>query len=591
MSIPKISEFTIRRYANAKSYQRGEAYFESGAVDTIIRRGNLLHAEVDGSEARPYRVSLSFDGHSLTSANCTCAYNFDGWCKHIVATLLVCVRQPEIIEHRPTLEQLLDRLDHVQTQRLVQELVAEHPQLIETIDRHVTWMTNPLPKTKKLKSLRQNAIDTSAFRRQVRQIIHDGVRYLEDGCEEDPIAEELLGLVQSAVDLIERGEGNKAIAVLEAITSTCIENWYEVAEYGADYDEIAWELNNAWCEAILTADLTPEEKVDIQVNLEVWQDEWDVDFGLSLEALRQGWDYPLLTEVLQGKMSERGVWETTIPDYADDLALIRLKILERQERYQEYLYLAEAEGQTRQYLTMLGRLGRVEEALEAAQTEMNSMEEAFALGKTLQEQGALQQALHIAQIGLQLKGNCQYDLGLWTSDLAQKLGDQTTALQAKKLAFQAHPSLEEYQDIQDLAGEEWLQIKPDLLKILRVYSGWETAPIKVDIFLYEGLIDDAIAIANDLNVYYADIIHRVMDAAIPLRPHWVITHACRLAEAIMNAGKAEYYDAAVDWLRKARAAYIASNKQADWSNYRAKLMEIHARKRKLMGMLQGRDME
>ncbi|MBD2440810.1 SWIM zinc finger domain-containing protein [Nostoc sp. FACHB-110] len=591
MSIPKISEFTIRRYANAKSYQRGEAYFESGAVDTITRRGNFLQAEVDGSEARPYRVNLSFDGHSLTSATCTCAYNLDGWCKHIVATMLVCVRQPEIIEHRPTLEQLLDRLDHVQTQRLVQELVAEHPQLIETIDRHVIWMTSPPPQPKKLKSLRQNIFDTNPVRRKVRQILHDAVRYLEDGCEEDPIAEELLSLVQTAVDLSERGEGNKAIAVLEAITSTCIENWYEVAEYGADYDEIAWEFNNAWCEAILTAELTSEEKVDIQVNLEVWQDEWDVDFGLSLEALRQGWDYPPLVQVLQGKIGEKGAWEAKIPDYADDLALIRLKILERQERYQEYLYLAEAEGQTRQYLTMLGRLGRVEEAVKVAQTEMNSMEEAFALGKTLKEQGALQQALHIAQIGLQLSGNCQYELGIWASDLAQNLGNKTTALQAKKIAFQAHPSLEEYQNIQELAGEDWETVKAELIKILRVYSSWESAAVKVDIYLREGLIDDAIAIAKELTHYHSDIIHRVMNAAISYRPEWVISQACRRAELIMDAAKAEYYDAAVEWLRKARAAYIASARQADWLKYRAKIMEIHARKRKLMGMLQGRDME
>jgi len=591
MSIPKISEFTIRRYANAKSYQRGEAYFESGAVDTITRRGNLLQAEVDGSEGRPLRVNLSFDGHSLNSATCTCAYNFDGWCKHIVATMLVCVRQPEIIEHRPTLEQLLDRLDHLQTQRLVQELVAEHPQLIDTIDRHVLWMTSPAPQAKKLKSLRHSIIDTNPVRRQVQQIFHDAVRYFEDGCEEDPISEELLSLVQTAVDLSEGGEGNKAIAVLEAITATCIENWYEVAEYGADYDEIAWELNNAWCEAILTAELTPEEKVDIQVNLEVWQDEWDVDFGLSLEALRQGWDYPPLVQVLKGNISERGAWEATVPDYADDLALIRLKILERQERYQEYLYLAEAEGQTRQYLTMLGRLGRVEEALEAAQTEMNSMEEAFALAKTLKEQGALQQALHIAQIGLQLSGNCHYDLGIWTSGLAQKLGNKTTALQAKKMAFQAQPSLEEYQNIQDLAGEEWQTVKPDLLKILRVYSSWETSPVKVDIYLQEGLIDDAIAIANELGDYHSNIIHRVMNAAIPHRPEWVISHACRRAESIMDAGKAEHYDFAIEWLRKARAAYLASDRPSEWSQYRAKLIAVHARKRKLMGMLQTREME
>ena len=170
--------------------------------------------------------------------------------------------------------------------------------------------------------------------------------------------------MQTAVDFSERGQGENAIAILEAITSTCVENWDDVAEYGAENDQIVGQLNNAWCEAILTAELTPEEKVDIQINLEAWQDEWNADFGIVMEVLRQGWDYPPLVQVLQGNITERGAWEEDVPDYADDLALIRLKILERQERYQEYLYLAEAEGQTQQYLTMLGRLGRVEEAIE-----------------------------------------------------------------------------------------------------------------------------------------------------------------------------------------------------------------------------------
>jgi uncharacterized Zn finger protein len=135
MSIPQISEFTIRRHANAKSFQRGEAYFEAGAVNAITQRGHLLQADVVGTEPRPYQVSLNFDSSGLTSVNCTCAYNLDGWCKHIVATMLVCARNSEHIEQRPTLEELLDRLDHIQTQRLLQELVAEYPRLIEAIDR------------------------------------------------------------------------------------------------------------------------------------------------------------------------------------------------------------------------------------------------------------------------------------------------------------------------------------------------------------------------------------------------------------------------------------------------------------------------
>ncbi len=591
MSIPQISEFTIRRHANAKSFQRGEAYYEAGAVNTVTQRGDLLQADVVGSEAKPNHVNLSFDSSGLTSANCTCAYNFDGWCKHIVATMLVCARNPENIEQRPTLEQLLNHLDYFQTQRLLQELVKEYPPLIEAIDRHVAWMTNPATQQKNTKPVLRITIDPAPFRRQVRQILKNTVRYFEEGYEEDPIGEELLSVVQTAVDFSERGEGENAIAILEAITSTCVENWDDVAEYGAENDELIGELNNAWCEAILSAELTPEEKVDIQINLEAWQDEWNADFGMIMEVLRQGWDYPPLVQVLQGNITERGAWEEDVPDYADDLALIRLKILERQERYQEYLYLAEAEGQTQQYLTMLGRLGRVEEAIDAAQTQMNSMEEAFALAKTLSVQGALQQALNIAQSGLNLPGNCQYELGIWTSDLAIELGDSEAALLAIKAAFQVKPCFFDYQKMAELAGENWESVKTDLLRMIRTVSGGGTESAKVDIFLHEGLIDDAIAIANELSSYNSELIHQVMDAAIPYNPSWVIANARRRAEKIMDAGKAEYYYYAVEWLKKARNAYLESGNKADWLSYRQNLMQTHARKRKLIGMFQQRDMQ
>lgn len=585
MSFPNLSEFTVRRYANSKSFQRGEAYFESGAVMKVTQRGQQIQAEVEGNEMKPYQVCLHFDDKNITSFTCNCAYNFDGWCKHLVATALVLIREPDIVEQRPTLEQLLNRLDHVQTQRLVQELVAEAPQLIDIIDQHVSWMTNPEPKPLSAQSERYISVNLPALRGQIQQILREAVNYFEEGYEEDPLTEELFSLVQAALEFSEQGESYNAIAILEAITSTCAANWDEVLEYGADNNEIAWELNIAWCEVILSAELTPEEKVDIQVNLEVWQDEWNTDFGISLAALRQGWDHPQLIQVLQGNISERGVWQQDIPDYADDLAIIRLKILENQERYQEYLYLAQAEGQTQAYLTMLGRLGRIEEAVTAAQTEMSSMEEAFALAKTLAEKGSLTQALEIAQAGFKLWGSCQYELGIWTSDLALELGNHQAALLALKAAFAVKPHFVDYQKIAELAGEDWASFKPDLLNVIRTSNHWGIESAKVDIFLHEGLIDDAITTVSELTHYHAALIQRVMEAAIPHHPNWVIANACRRAEKIMNDGKAEYYSEAIEWLKQARTAYIASGRQADWASYREYLMVEHGRKRKLMGML------
>jgi uncharacterized Zn finger protein len=143
MSIPKLRESLIRDRTTAQVFQRGEQYYHSGAVVNSCSRGNTIQATVEGNEVEPYRVSLQFDSAGIKQVSCTCAYSFEGWCKHIVATALLCLRQPEAIQERPSLEQLLDRLNPIQTQGLIQKLVAKQPELIEDIDDIVTQITQP----------------------------------------------------------------------------------------------------------------------------------------------------------------------------------------------------------------------------------------------------------------------------------------------------------------------------------------------------------------------------------------------------------------------------------------------------------------
>ena len=54
----------------------------------------------------------------------------------------------------------------------------------------------------------------------------------------------------------------------------------------------------------------------------------------------------------------------------------------------------------------------------------------------------------------------------------------------------------------------------------------------------------------------------------------------------MDRGKAKYYYKAIEQLEKVRYAYIASDRKQEWSKYRTKLVTIHGRKRKLMGLMQ-----
>ncbi|MBR8830434.1 MAG: hypothetical protein N5P05_000096 [Chroococcopsis gigantea SAG 12.99] len=596
MTLPPLSEALLKRNANAKSYQRGEQYYQQRAVRSLSQRGQVLFATVEGSQSNDYQVSIRFERNEITSAQCTCPYDFDGWCKHIVATLLTCIRQSAKLEERPTLEDMLDCLDEIQTQQLIQELVADDLGLLDKIEYYVNRLagttlhsqasffqeqgysapTSPLP-----------TIDVAPYRRQVRQILRDAVRALEEGWEDEAIPSELYELIDEAREFTEKGDGHNAIAILEAITDACVDNWQEIEEYGADNDDVAQILNGIWTEAILITELTSSEKATLKENLESWQNLWDADFATSLEALRQGWDYPPLQRILQGEI--RGVWEGETPHYANNLTLIRLKILEQQKRYSEYLYLAQAEGQTEQFLIMLAQLNRIDEVMELADQKLTGMEEAFALAQVLLGQGSTYEALEIAKRGLILPGDRNYELANWTSKLAEDLDETDIALAAKIKAFQAKPNFIDYQKIETLALEDWAILKEDLLDYLRSYEGWGSGidKAKVNIFLHEGLVSDAIAVVDKKAGYYydSDLVRQVMDSAISEYPDWVIENAKRRAEDIMDAKKAEYYRVAVEWLQKAKAAYSQAGKQADWSAYRTRIMETHVRKYKLIGLL------
>jgi uncharacterized Zn finger protein len=605
MNITNLSETDLRYHATDKSFQRGEDYYRSGAVRDICQRGNCLCGQVEGNEAAPYQITIEFDGGGVTKAKCNCQYEYEGWCKHIVAVALTAIRKPATIQQRLSLNELLDRLNHVQTQTLVQELVAREPELLNQIDQFVSKLSSPVVQqvsTTETLPKRQTSVDPQPYRYQTKQMMRNCLNHCEEGYEENPIDEYLPEILDQVQAFIDRGDGNDALVVLTAITEACVEDWDEVSDYGLEGDELISMLDPVWAAAVLTAELSSTEAIDLQVNLEEWQDQLSGEFEIAAEALRQGWNTPELLAILQGENAD--LWEDGRPSYADKLTRIRLEILNLQERYPEYLHLALAEDLIEEYLVLLAQLGRIAEVM-AASVRLKDAGQALAVAKVLREQDALAEALSIAKAGLDLPDRIarsqaedkfftvhqsplldqfRYELADWTSELAQRLDDSATALTARINAFKLRPSMRGYQQTKTLAGDAWQSLQPDLLKHLRTMDNWSYAEAKVQIFLDEGLVDDAIATVTD-SYTRANLVQVVMDAAITHKPEWVIATAIRPAEDIMNRGKAESYQEAVNWLVKARAAYCQSGRQDEWQEYRAQLVETHGRKRKLMGLI------
>jgi len=586
--IPKLSEASIRGHASAQSFDRGQGYYRSRAVDSLIRRGNVLFARVEGSEAEPYQISIHFDQGGITRAICSCPYDYEGWCKHIVATLLTCLHQSDQIENRPELAAQLAPCNREQLQTIVQNLADEQPEWIEAIESQIALLS-PSKPTKSQKTSRRTAVDPKPIEWQVQQIIDRYVGQWND----EPALDEIRDIMQKADQFIEQGDGNNALIILGAIGRAYVQDWMNLDGSSGESGTFFEELDDALTEAILSAELSGSDRQQWQRDLDNWRievDDYGVDsFAMSWTALDQGWEYPPLQSVLQGDITELGAWADEAPDFADDLALIRLRILERQERYEEYLYLAEAEGQTDRYLRMLANLGRTEEAIAQAQQQMSTPEEALTLAQALRAQGELEQALRIAAQGLTLDGSHKHLLALWTSELAEGM-NQAIALQARLTAFQLQPSLLDYLKVRELAGDRWSSLQQEMLTALRQDTSSLTAKAKAAIFLEEGLINDAIVTVEQLSSYQLDAIQSVMDAAVSHRPEWVIENARRRAESIMNEGKAQHYHHAMNWLRQVRAAYLHLGQPQEWKRYRTALMQTHARKRKLVDLLQQRDL-
>jgi uncharacterized Zn finger protein len=605
MNIPNLSETDLRYHTIDKSFQRGETYYRQGAVVDICQRGDCLCGEVQGNDVEPYQVNIQFDNEDVTEAQCTCEYCFEGWCKHIVAVVLTSIRKPETIQQRFPLHKLLDRLNHVQTQTLVEELVAEEPNLLKQIDRFVNKISLPTVQPNsinKTKPQRQATVDPQPYRRQTKQMMHQCIQHWEEGWEENPLDTDLPEILDQVQVFIDRGDGDNALVILEAITQACTEDWDEIDDYGGDSDELMALLDPLWAAAVLTTELSSTEAIDLQINLEAWQDQLNGEFEICAEALRQGWNTPPLLAVLQGQSKD--LWEDERPSYADKLTRIRLEILQQQGRYPEYLNLAQAQDLVEEYLVMLAQLGRTAEVV-AASIRLQNAGQALAVAKVLKEQAALTEALLIAQAGLKIpdrpvtttaentvfttrsspvSNHHRYELADWTSELAQELGDTATALTAQLVAFKLRPSMRGYQQAQKLASETWPTLQPDLLQHLRAMN-WSHADAKVQIFLQEGSIDDAITTVSDRYIN-KNLIQVVMDVAISHRPEWVIAKAIPPAEEIMNRGQAESYQEAVNWLTKARAAYIQAGQQSEWRKYHAQLMATHGRKRKLMSLME-----
>ena len=585
-----VTEATIRSLATAQSFERGETYYHSGAVLELSRRENTLLAHVEGSGWDPYEVTVELSEREIVEAYCSCPYDWGGYCKHIVAALLAYIRKPDQVIERQSVADLLSDLGPDDVRELLTDLLMEQPRMVDWVEMRLAAQSAQVsPEESDQSRQRQTPIDPASFRKQAQYVMSSlsHMRPSEAYWATGGLVDNMRNLADQAQPFIEAGDGRNALLILEAVTQVYTERWLEYDDSDGYLGDLFGDLGSLFAEAILSADLSPDEREAWADKLTAWQVEigdYGIDeaFDAAIGAAVQGWDYPPLQAALQGHITNKGAWEDEAPWYADDLALARLKVLERQGRTTEYLHLAVAEGQTALYLTMLVRSGRSQEAVDYAMQYMATTDDALALAQALREHEQPVEALKIAEHGLTLYGET-LTLARWLRDCAVEAGQPALALQAARAAFARSYSLEDYQTVSAIAGEDWPSVKTELLNLL---ASADSAYRSIDIYLYEGMVDEAVGAIDKRSYWGYDTVERVVDAAWQSHPDWAIRQCKGQAEPIMDGGKSKYYHHAVRWLDKARRAYLAADREDEWRDYLEGLISTHARKYSLRPQLE-----
>ncbi len=585
-----FGEALIRENSSPESFRRGLDYYRRGSVDSVIRQGEELRAEVAGSGVAPYDVRVVFDAAGIIEAWCSCPYDWGGWCKHIVAALLCAVHEPESVREMPALEEALCGLDREQLESVLLRLAEQDPHLADAIEREVS-LPPEAPSSGAASQPPRAGVDVDSIRYRVHSVIRslDRMRPSEAYWHVGGAVEEVRRVLDGAWAFIEAGEGRDALLVLEAITDEYAEAWEWLDDSNGEVGDFFHELGEAWTEALLGAELTRSEREGWGEKLEAWREGLEVYAGgeafyAPLLAAERGWDHPTLARVLAkpGEVTETA----SAPEQEDDddlLTVARLNVLERQGRYEEYLRLAEHAGEVSRRAVMLVRVGRTEEAVEYGLGCLSAPEEALAVAEALREQQELERALRIGEHGLSLEGR-KAKLAVWVRELASGIGRPEPALRAAVIAFREEPALSSYLRVRELAGEGWSEHRARMLDHLRRRSGSCYPGGHVEVFLHEGMVRDAIAAVEEGPV--EALIERVAEAAVESHPDWVIGACRRRAEEIMDGGRSRHYSGAVGWLTKVRAAYRAAGRRGEWRRYIEGLIARHGRKYKLRPMLE-----
>jgi hypothetical protein len=126
--LDRLTEADIQARCTEASFERGWSYYTGGAVRQRVRLNDGIETRVAGTHT--YRVTIR-EGSSRLVAFCTCPYDWGGDCKHIVATLLAWLHEPESFRAPTDLQATLTARGKEELVSILADVCSVYPHLVD----------------------------------------------------------------------------------------------------------------------------------------------------------------------------------------------------------------------------------------------------------------------------------------------------------------------------------------------------------------------------------------------------------------------------------------------------------------------------
>ena len=565
-SIPRISKSIIAHWTDNVYFQRGQKYYEQGAIYEQRIQGMVLKSKCSGSQAPFYRQEVLFDSKGIKSAECTCPVGDGGHCKHTVALLLTWVNNPNSFQEVDAIETILEKLSKPELIALIKQMIEQEPDLESLLELPLAGGEN-------------KPLNIKAIRRQAEQAFQ-GADF-EWGYARE-IKRDLNPLLKLAAGYLSRDDAENSASIYITIIESIMDN--ENAALGDEEGELLGVVYE--CAEALGHCLSQIK--DSKKRLEILQ---------TLFSAYQ-WDTIKIGGVGAADCVPEILTTQTIPEERIEIAKWTRKILPRGNSWSDgyhretlgrllldlesdilddesYLKLCRETGRLNDLIERLLKLKRITEAEDAARVA-----EDYPLFKTLEiftthGQASLAEKLVTERLKT-IKDDRLVD---WLANKLKERGDLAGSLELEERLFWKYPNIDKYEKLRKLAKQlnGWDNLRSHIIHELESKKDFD---FLVNLYLYEKEVGNALATLEKMPERWGDHpLHiEVAQAAKKQYPQESIRLFTKEAERFINYRDRGNYSQAALCLREIRDVYRDLKEIETWNKF---IKEIRERFRKL----------